>query len=73
MFLFESSVNSEYSKTKYDADLVEVEFESSVNSEYSKTKEPTLNAATLFESSVNSEYSKTDSLYNSIVYCLRVV
>ena len=35
---FESSVNSEYSKTCRPAGVRYAEFESSVNSEYSKTK-----------------------------------
>ena len=56
---FESSVNSEYSKTVYGQTDTTGTFESSVNSEYSKTlnfyKSPFLQ----FESSVNSEYSKT--------------
>ena len=34
---FESSVNSEYSKTPLKLNNHETEFESSVNSEYSKT------------------------------------
>ena len=34
---FESSVNSEYSKTYYEITKPENQFESSVNSEYSKT------------------------------------
>ena len=35
--MFESSVNSEYSKTLADSEKEVLEFESSVNSEYSKT------------------------------------
>ena len=38
--MFESSVNSEYSKTKKTAHFGGIVFESSVNSEYSKTDVP---------------------------------
>ena len=52
---FESSVNSEYSKTKSFQRGVNTLFESSVNSEYSKTKLAILSLLVLFESSVNSD------------------
>ena|GEM_PF-4868117 len=57
--MFESSVNSEYSKTLADSEKEVLEFESSVNSEYSKTREIEREQYVTFESSVNSEYSKT--------------
>ena len=56
---FESSVNSEYSKTGRSAACVDASFESSVNSEYSKTQGGYDSKHLWFESSVNSEYSKT--------------
>ena len=56
---FESSVNSEYSKTEPYVLSCNQRFESSVNSEYSKTGKPVHISRLLFESSVNSEYSKT--------------
>ena len=59
---FESSVNSEYSKTTDPDEETCVQFESSVNSEYSKTAKPQRAVRIEFESSVNSEYSKTATI-----------
>ena len=56
---FESSVNSEYSKTPASVRRYRLKFESSVNSEYSKTEVLNARRTLEFESSVNSEYSKT--------------
>ena len=52
---FESSVNSEYSKTCRKCAEMSNEFESSVNSEYSKTTFDITNVKKRFESSVNSD------------------
>ena len=57
--MFESSVNSEYSKTNNHETDRPPGFESSVNSEYSKTEMQRQVLKAMFESSVNSEYSKT--------------
>ena len=70
---FESSVNSEYSKTGYIMDVQKAVFESSVNSEYSKTREACMYNKKLFESSVNSEYSKTVRDEQEVLPSLRVV
>ncbi len=51
---FESSVNSEYSKTLREQLAEAKKFESSVNSEYSKTVQALCDAIDVFESSVNS-------------------
>ena len=53
--MFESSVNSEYSKTPSYYDRLYDMFESSVNSEYSKTFSSKQYIRFLFESSVNSD------------------
>ena len=52
---FESSVNSEYSKTLPAQPAGTKRFESSVNSEYSKTTFDITNVKKRFESSVNSD------------------
>ena len=70
---FESSVNSEYSKTQTKKYEQEIEFESSVNSEYSKTPIRIPIFANMFESSVNSEYSKTLAALQMQSSRLRVV
>ena len=70
---FESSVNSEYSKTRSRSYGQRAMFESSVNSEYSKTYIYAFLFHYLFESSVNSEYSKTPRKLNSYGTGLRVV
>ena len=72
-YLFESSVNSEYSKTELNLTNEQAKFESSVNSEYSKTLLKRQAVAKEFESSVNSEYSKTLYLFFTLGTGLRVV
>ena len=73
LLAFESSVNSEYSKTPSYKRSSARRFESSVNSEYSKTTVTTCSNCARFESSVNSEYSKTKKIIADRADCLRVV
>ena len=70
---FESSVNSEYSKTQSARRQCYFQFESSVNSEYSKTTKWKWGRILRFESSVNSEYSKTADDAARKTISLRVV
>ena len=70
---FESSVDSEGSKTAVHAVVVALPFESSVDSEGSKTDTKSGMDASQFESSVDSEGSKTGDSIHPFCCGLRAV